>query len=106
MELKDVTETLTQIAEGIAEAQKRLKEAGSGAIVNTNMTETTDGHVVTGGRRKPVEWVEFDVAIFANEGTERHAGGGLTVASLFKAEAGGKSNQARVRNHESSSRYQ
>ena len=95
MERKEfVTETLTQIAEGIAEAQKRLKEAGSGAIVNTNMTETTDGHVVTGGRRKPVEWVEFDVAILANEGTERHAGGGLTVASLFKAEAGGKSNQS------------
>lgn len=63
MDLKQfVTETLVQISEGIEEAQRQLKERGSAAIVNTNMTKTDVGHLVTGGRRRPVEYVEFDVA--------------------------------------------
>ena len=94
MELKQfITETLVQISDGIQEAQKQLKERGSEAIVNTNMTETDVGHLVTGGRRRPVEHVEFDVAILANEGTETKAGVGITVASLLKLDAGGKSSQ-------------
>ncbi len=94
MELKQfVTETLVQISEGIEAAQKQLKENGSASIINTNMTKTNDGHLVTGGRRRPVEYVEFDVAVLANEGTETKAGIGLTVASLLKLDAGGQSNQ-------------
>jgi len=94
VELKQfITETLVQISDGIQEAQKQLKERGSEAIVNTNMTETDVGHLVTGGRRRPVEHVEFDVAILANEGTETKAGVGITVASLLKLDAGGKSSQ-------------
>jgi predicted ATP-dependent Lon-type protease len=96
MELKEfIAETLTQIAEAIEETQKRLKERGSKAIVNTNMTETGVGHLVTGGRRRPVEFVEFDVAILADEGTETKAGGGIAVASFLKLEAGAKSNQTK-----------
>jgi predicted ATP-dependent Lon-type protease len=96
MELKEfITETLMQIAEGIEQAQRRLKDKSSEAIINTNMTETDVGHVVTGGRRRPVEFVEFDVAILANEGTETKAGIGLTVASLVKLDAGGKSSQSK-----------
>ena len=92
MDLKQfICETLVQISEGIAAAQQQLHDAGSGAVVNTNMTKTEDGHLVTGGRRRPVEFVDFDVAILANEGTETKAGIGLTVASLFKLDAGGKS---------------
>ena len=95
MDLKQfITETLVQISEGIEEAQRQLKERGSAAIVNTNMTKTDDGHLVTGGRRRPVEYVEFDVAILANEGTETKAGIGLTVASLLKLDAGGKSSES------------
>ena len=95
MELNEfVTETLMQIAKGIEDAQKRLKENGSEAIINTSMTETDVGHTVTGGRRRPVEFVEFDVAILANEGTETKAGVSLTVASLLKLDAGGRSNQS------------
>jgi hypothetical protein len=95
MELKEfVTESLMQIVEGIADAQKRLKDSGSEAIINTNMTATDVGHVVTGGRRRPVEFVEFDVAVVANEGTEMKGGMGLTVASLLKIEAGAKGNQS------------
>ena len=96
MELKDfVTETLVQIAEGIDGAQKRLQEKNSEAIINTNMTETEKGHLVTGGRNKAVEMVEFDVAILANEGTSTKAGVGLTVASLLKLDAGGQSKQSK-----------
>ena len=58
------------------------------------MTKTDDGHLVTGGRRRPVEYVEFDVAILANEGTETKAGIGLTVASLLKLNAEGKNSES------------
>lgn len=95
MELKQfITETLVQISEGFEDAQKQLKERGSEARINTNMTKTDDGHLVTGGRRRPFEFVDFDVAILANEETETKAGIGLTVASLLKLDAGGKSNQS------------
>jgi len=93
MELKQfVTETLIQISEGISDAQRKLKEAGSEAIINTNMTTIEDGQLVTGGRRKPVEFVEFNVAILANESSATKAGIGLTVASLVTLDAGGASN--------------
>jgi predicted ATP-dependent Lon-type protease len=95
MDLKQfVSETLVQISEGIEAAQHRLREAGSEAVINTNMTKTDDGHMVTGGRRQPVEFVEFDVAILANEGTETKAGIGLAVASLLRLDAGGKSTES------------
>ena len=89
-----VTETLVQVSQGIEDAQQQLKESGSETIINTNMTKTDAGHLVTGGRRRPVEFVEFDVAILANEGTETKAGIGLTVASLLKLDAGGKSTES------------
>ncbi len=95
MELKEfVAETLVQIAGGIEEAQQRLKESGSEAKVNPYMTKNDSEKWVTGGRRKNVEVVEFDVAILASEGTETKAGVGLTVASLLKLDAGGRSNQS------------
>lgn len=95
MELKQfITETLVQISAGIEAAQKQLKDNGTETIINTNMTVTDAGHLVTGGRRRPVEFVEFDVAILANEGTETKAGIGLTVASLLKLDAGGRSTES------------
>lgn len=95
MELKQfITETLVQISTGIEAAQKQLKDSDSEAIINTNMTVTDAGHLVTGGRRRPVEFVEFDVAILANEGTETKAGIGIIVASLLKLDASGKSTES------------
>jgi hypothetical protein len=95
MELrKFISETLMQIVEGIEDAQRGLKDKESEAIINTNMTATDVGHVVTGGRRRPVEFVEFDVAILADEATEKRAGGGITVASILKLDAGGKTNKS------------
>lgn len=95
MELKDfVTEALLQIAGGIEAAQSKLQESGSAARINTSVTRDDSGTLVTGGRRHSVEFVEFDVAILANSGTETKAGVGLTVASLLNLNAGGKSNQS------------
>lgn len=89
-----ITETLVQVSAGIEAAQKQLKDSGAETIINTNMTVEDAGNVVTGGRRRPVEFVEFDVAILANEGTETKAGIGLTVASLLRLDAGGKSTES------------
>jgi|SRR5690606_34602306 hypothetical protein len=95
MELKQfVTEALLQISGGIEDAQTKLREAGSGTRINTSITKDDSGNLVTGGRRDSVEFVEFDVAILANSGTETKAGVGLTVASLLSLSAGGKSNQS------------
>ena len=95
MELKEfVTETLLQIAAGIEAAQGKLLESGSGARINTSVTRDDSGSLVTGGRRHSVEFVEFDVAILANTGTETKAGIGLTVASLVNLGASGRSNQS------------
>jgi hypothetical protein len=95
MELKEfVTEALLQIAGGIEAAQNKLQEAGSAARINTSVTRDESGSLVTGGRRHSVEFVEFDVAILANSGTETKAGVGLTVASLLNLSAGGRSNQS------------
>jgi len=95
MELKEfVTETLLQIASGIEAAQTELQDSGSAARINTSVTRDNSGTLVTGGRRHSVEFVEFDVAILANSGTETKAGVGLTVASLLSLNAGGKSNDS------------
>lgn len=95
MELRQfVTEALLQIAGGIEDAQTKLQEAGSGARINTSVTKDDSGHLVTGGRRNSVEFVEFDVAILANSDTATNAGIGLTVASLLSLGASGRSNQS------------
>ena len=88
MELQQfITTTLIEIAEGIADAQRQLRDKSSEAIINSSFTEA-DGHIVTGGRRRSVEFVEFDVAVVARENTEQKGGGGVAIASLFRAEAG------------------
>jgi hypothetical protein len=95
MELRQfVTETLIQISGGIEDAQQRLQSEGSTTRINTSMTKDDSGNLVTGGRRHSIEYVDFDVAIVANTGTETKASIGLTVASLVNLGAGGKSNQS------------
>ena len=95
MELKDfVAETLTQITKGVEEAQNQLRESNPNACINPHMTKDDTDKWVTGGRRKNVEMVDFDVAVTVKEGTETKGGMGLVVAGLFNLETGGKSNQA------------
>ncbi|MBV6831148.1 hypothetical protein [Xanthomonas euvesicatoria] len=96
MELREfVTEALLQVSRGIEDAQVKLQEAGSTSRINASMTKDDTGALVVGGRRHAIEFVEFDVAILANSGTETKAGIGLTVASLLNLNAGGKSNESK-----------
>ncbi|UTS74897.1 hypothetical protein NMB96_08945 [Xanthomonas hortorum] len=96
MELKEfVTEALLQISGGIEDAQRKLQEGGSTTRINTSMTKDDTGNLVTGGRLHAIEYVDFDVAILANSGTETKAGIGLTVASLLNLSAGGNSTESK-----------
>lgn len=79
MDLKTfVSATLTQIIEGVLNAQSELSIQGA----SVNPGPTGGGWQV----------VEFDVAISATEGTETKAGIGV-VSALLNAGASGKSNQ-------------
>ena len=82
-----VTETLVEIAAGIEDAQKQLQDSGSTAEINPYMTKDGSDKWVTGGRRKNVEIVEFDVAILASEDTNAKAGIALKVASVIDLNA-------------------
>jgi len=63
MDLKTfVSETLTQIVDGVNDAQRRIAEGGSGAAINPE--SVGHGHRETHGQARPVE---FDVAVFAGE---------------------------------------
>jgi hypothetical protein len=63
MDLKTfVSETLSQIVEGVNDAQRRIEEGGSGAAINPE--SVAHEHQETHGVARPVE---FDVAVFAGE---------------------------------------
>ena len=92
MELNDfIRETLVQIASGIEGAQEELKQKDSEAIINTNITIIEDGMLATGGVRKSVEYIEFDVAVLVSDQVGKKVGAGITVASVFKVGASGES---------------
>lgn len=68
MDLKTfVSETLTQIAEGVQDAQQRIAQGGSGASVNPENVPHNQRH----GQPRPVE---FDVAVVAGEETSENKG--------------------------------
>ncbi len=89
MELKTfVAETITQIVEGVAEAQKRCSERG--ARVNPRLT----GNYVhrdelwAGEGSAPAQFVEFDVAIGATEGSGTKGGIGVIVGAFTLGSSG------------------
>jgi hypothetical protein len=90
MDLKTfVAETLTQIVEGVQEAQRRIADGGSGAAVNPN-TISSDSQETHG----PPTPVEFDVAVVAREESTSNkgekAGASVGVISVFTARAAGE----------------
>jgi hypothetical protein len=88
MDLKDfIAETLTQISGGIAEAQKNGNEINPSQISNISPARSRVTNQI-------IHSIDFDVAIFANEGTEAKANTGITVASFLSLGASGKSNEA------------
>ncbi|MGH8758778.1 MAG: hypothetical protein ACREVW_04595 [Burkholderiales bacterium] len=84
MELKDfVAESLIQIVQGVALAQKELK--GSGARVSPRMRATDKAHTIgeaemDGGQ--PVSSVEFDVVVTATKGKGSKGTIGVVVGAL------------------------
>jgi len=83
-----ITETLTQIAEGVNNANKRLQ--GSSAVVNPrNVNYNRDGNIRTYGwltenkeRLRAVHLVDFDVVVTATEGKENKGGLGVAFAGI------------------------
>lgn len=102
MDLKTfVTETLSQIAEGVTDAQRRCKELGArvNPKVSGNYREHEELWVDDGGAA--AQFVDFDVAITASEGTGTKGGIGITVGAFALGSSGQsqaeKSASSRVR---------
>ena len=88
MELKTfVSTTLQEVCNGIADAQSKISTAGSsGCISPRNPTKATgEGYL---------EYVEFDVAVTATEGTNTSAGAGVSVIPFLQLGAKGASNES------------
>lgn len=78
MDLKSfVAETLVQIVEGVADAQKRIRELDVGAAVNPNSIADTSKDKL--GVATPVE---FDVAVTVTDESASKTGAGSTVGFL------------------------
>lgn len=92
MDLKEfVSETLIQIAEGVAQASE--KAAPKGAEVNPKSWSGNDERYSSEGSR--IQQIEFTVALSVNEGTATKGGIGV-VAGMFALGTQGQSsnNQA------------
>jgi len=90
MDLKEfVAETITQIVEGVKDAQSRAKQHG--ARVNPHLTTSADlavkhGILIASG--SAAQLVGFDVAITAKEGTETKGGIGIVVGAFALGSTG------------------
>lgn len=77
-----ISESLTQLAEGIVDAQMRTADTGmliqppfAGIGNGTYVPKKDDG-------RSPYQTVSFDIAVTASEESQKGIGGGLRVAFL------------------------
>ena len=83
-----ITETLTQIATGIDNANERLSESEAVVnprhiIYNSDPKVHTYGWLSTKADRLPaVHLVDFDVSVTATEGKENKGGIGVSVGSI------------------------
>ena len=103
MELNEfVAETLTQIIDGVRQAQEKLstseeppQQRGS---INPPLS-TSQGVLQEKGYRisshgTVVQNVDFDVAVTASEGVEAQAGAGILVAAIGLGAKGGTSSES------------
>ncbi len=96
-----VSSTITQVMEGITDAQPRARELGGyvnpslEGVDSSDRTETRIGWTCSGQR---VFAVTFDVAVTAGSATGGEGGGKLEVASVFSfgAKASTSDNQESV----------
>ena len=96
MNLKDfIRETLTQIAEGMKEADDAVAKTG-GAINPADVAINKSGQGPyayyaddqRGERRRVVETVEFDIAVTVVDGTETKGGIGVGIGVIGVGSAG------------------
>ena len=89
MDLKEfVAGTLTQIIEGVKEAQKAAKTHGAEVSPKFQQYQSTINSFSFNKKDEVIRFVKFDVALSATEGSERGTSGGLKV---IVAAVGGKS---------------
>lgn len=106
MDLKTfVSETLTQIVEGVQEAAQKIADGGSGAAVNpTDIGYDSDQ---THARPTPVE---FDVAVLVSDETSQqsadsiNASVGILTVLTAKAAAGMENQKGGAQRNETASR--
>lgn len=87
MDLKTfVSETLTQIVEGVTDAKMRLEKQGSTARINPVLRTRAEGHP---SEARPVE---FDLALTvtqaADESSATRGEGRASIISVFQAKVG------------------
>lgn len=96
MDLKEfVTQTLTQIIEGVRDAQTRGKELT--AEVNPHLDTSAEqagkqGFLNAGGQFVPI--VQFDVALTVTEGTGTKGGIGVFAGAIFLGSSGQSQNES------------
>ena len=89
-----IAETLSQLVEGVKDAQERA--SAHGARINPNLTTSAELAVKHGifiASGEAAQLVQFDVALTATEGTETKGGIGV-VAGIFNLGSAGQSQAA------------
>ena len=92
MDLKEfIKETLISISEGVIESQNYLNSKGIGSEINPRIQSEWEkiGYVFSDSG-KPIQLVEFDVDVIANEKKAGEGHVGVTVSSIG---FGGKRNR-------------
>ena len=85
MELKEfITQTLVQITEGVAEAQKQVKDTG--CLINPEGVSFDGGHIKHGYKNeyRQIQKIRMSIAVSVSENKDSKSGIGI-VASVFKA---------------------
>jgi len=78
MNLKEfITQTLTEIAEGIRDANEPVQQAGGRAVPAVDFVAFDDDRP-----QSPIQLVDFDVAVTAQEESATKVGGGLLIAGI------------------------
>lgn len=97
MDLQDfISESLTQIVNGVIQAQEAVAKTNSGARVAPLMRSTTDSSSIgaaEGDGGQPVYPVEFDVVVSANKGTGTKGGIGIVVGAITLGSQGQSENK-------------
>lgn len=98
MELSEfVKQSLTQIVMGVKESQDAIRDQGgyaNPAVFTTASGKESATHFGSVSDGQNVLLVDFDVAVTVTDTVDGGVGGKLSVASLFKVEAGSKGSTA------------